>query len=122
MRMYQMKGHFKGFPKLVIYHSCLFQRRRNMLSNVQTHYLGLDILERVLYQESYKGKTLKSEIFVIIIFPAFFEPTCFSSFIAARNGGYIALIWIIIQLKAFLTPLLATVSQLKEQFDQRLLK
>ena len=29
MRMYQMEGHFKGFPKRVIYHFCQFQRERN---------------------------------------------------------------------------------------------
>ena len=39
--MYQMKGPLKGFPKLVIYHSCRFQRRRNLPSNVQTHYRKL---------------------------------------------------------------------------------
>ena len=33
MRMYQMEGHFKGFPKLKIYHSCRIQRRKNLLSN-----------------------------------------------------------------------------------------
>ena len=37
-RMYQMKGHSEGFSKLVVYHSCRFQRRRKMVSNVQSHY------------------------------------------------------------------------------------
>ena len=73
MRMYQMKGHFEGFPKLVIYRSCRSQRRRNMLSNVQTHYRKVT-----------KERPKNPEIFVIIIFPAL---TMFY-LITARNGGH----------------------------------
>ena len=70
--------------------------------------------------ESYKGKTLKSEVYVRIIFPAFFDPV--SAALLLLETAVIALIWVMIQLKAFLTPLLATVLQLKEQFNQRLPK
>ena len=45
----------------------------------------------------------------------------FSSIFACKlllETAVIALIWVMIQLKAFLTPLLATVLQLKEQFNQ----
>ena len=68
--------------------------------------------------ESYKGKTLKSGKFVKIVFPAFFEPV--SATLLLLETAVIALFWVMIQLKAFLTPLLATVLQLKEQFNQRL--
>ena len=92
MRMYQIDGHFKGFPKLVIYHSCRFQIRRNILSNVQTHY-------RKVTRKFRKGKTINPEIFVIIIFPAFFEPD--SAALSLLETTFIALIWVMIQLKAF---------------------
>ena len=68
--------------------------------------------------ESYKGKTLKSGNFCKIIFPAFFEPV--SAALLLLETAVIALIWVMIQLEAFMTPLLATVLQLKEQFNQRL--
>ena len=100
MRMYQMKGHFKGFPKLVIYHSCLFQRRRNMLLNVQTHY-------RKVTEERLKSG----------IFSAFLEPA--SAALILLETAVIALIWLMIQLEAFLT-LLARVLQLKEQLNQQI--
>ena len=109
MRMYQMKGHFKGFPKLVIYHSCRFQRRRNMLSNVQTHSRKVT-----------KGRPKYQEIFVKLIFSAFLEPV--SAALLLLETAVIALIWVMILLEAFLTPSLATVLQLKEQFKQRLPK
>ena len=105
MRMCQMKGHFKGFPKLVIYHSCRLQRRRHMFSNVETHYRKVT-----------KERPQNPEIFVKIIFPAFLEPVSAALFLL--KTAVIALIWAMIQLKAFLTPLLATVLQLKEQFNQ----
>ena len=91
MRMYQKKGHFKGFPKLVIYHSCRLQRRRNMLPNVQFHY-------RKVTEE----RPQNPEIFVKIIFPAFFEPV--SAALSLLETAVIALIWVMIQLKAILTP------------------
>ena len=53
-RMYQMKGHFKVFSKLVIYHSCRIQRRRKMLPNVQSPYLKVT-----------QGTLKNPEIFVI---------------------------------------------------------
>ena len=87
MRMYQMKGNFKGFPKLVIYHSCRFQRRRNMLSNVQTHYRKVT-----------KERALNAEVFVQILFLAFFEPV--SAALSLVETAVIALIWVMIQLKA----------------------
>ena len=102
--MYQMKCHFEGFPKLVNYHSCWFQRRRKMLSNVQIHYRKVT-----------KERSWNPEIFVKIIFPAFFEPV--SVALLLLETAVIALIWVMNQLKAFLTPLLATVLQLKEQFN-----
>ena len=61
--MYQMKGHFKGFSKHVIYHSCRFQRRRKMLNNGRSHY-------RKVTQETPKNP----EFFCKIMSPAFFEP------------------------------------------------
>ena len=51
-----------------------------------------------------------------IIFTAFFEPV--SSALLLLETAVIALIWLMIQLKAFLALLLATVLQLKEQFNQ----
>ena len=51
-----------------------------------------------------------------MIFPAFFEPV--STALLLQETAVIALIWVMIQLKAFLTPLLAIVLQLKEQFNQ----
>ena len=105
MRMYQMKGHFKGFPKLLVYHSCRFQRRRKMLSNVQNHYRKVT-----------KERPYNPESFVKIIFSAFFEPV--SAAFLLLETAVIALIWVMIQLKAVLTPLLTTVLQLKEQFNQ----
>ena len=59
-------------------------------------------------------------MFVKIIFLAFFEPV--SSALLLLETAVIAILWVMIQLKAFLTPLLATVLQLKEQFNQRLPK
>ena len=52
---------------------------------------------------------MKSEI----IFPTFFESV--SAALLLLETAVIALIWVMIQLKAFLTPLLATVLQLEEQ-------
>ena len=76
-----------------------------MLSNVQTHY-----------RKFTKEKPQNPEIFVKFIFSAFFEPV--SAAILLLETAVIALIWVMIQLKAFLSPLLATVLQLKEQFNQ----
>ena len=93
--MYQMKGRFKGFPKLVIYHSCRFQ----ICSQTSRPTIGK--LQR---------KDLKIRKFLIkIIFPAFFEPN--SAALLLLEMAVIALIWVMIQLKAFLTPLLAIVFQ-----------
>ena len=77
-----------------------------MLSNVQTHYRKVT-KERPKYQE----------IFVKLIFSAFLEPV--SVALLLLETAVIALIWVMIQLKAFLTPLLATVLQLKEQYRYR---
>ena len=46
------------------------------------------------------------EIFVKIVFPAFFEKV--SAALLLLETAVIALIWVMIQIKAFLTPLLAT--------------
>ena len=54
------------------------------------------------------------------IFSAFLEPV--SAALLLLETAVIALIWVMIQLEAFLTPLLTTVLQLKEQFNQRLPK
>ena len=80
-----------------------------MLSNVQTHYRKVT-----------KERPLNPETFVKIVFPAFFEPV--SAALLLSETAAIALIWVMIQLEAFLTPLLATVLQLKKQFNQRLPK
>ena len=40
MRIYQMKGHFKIFPKFVFYHSCRFQKRRIILKRPVLRYPG----------------------------------------------------------------------------------
>ena len=77
-----------------------------MLSNVQTHYRKVT-----------KKRPQNPEIFVKIIFPAFFEPV--SAALLLLETAVIALIWVMTQLKAFLTPLLATVLQLKEQFHHQ---
>ena len=50
------------------------------------------------------------------MFPALFEPV--SAVLLLLETPVIALIWVMIQLNAILTPLLATVLQLKEQFNQ----
>ena len=50
------------------------------------------------------------------MFPAFFEPV--SAALVLLETAVIALMWVMIQVKAFLTPLLATILQLKEQFNQ----
>ena len=54
------------------------------------------------------------------MFPALFEPV--SAALLLLETAFIALFWVMIQLGAFLTPLLATVLQLKEQFNQSLPK
>ena len=77
-----------------------------MLSNVQTHYRKVT-----------KKRPFNPELLVKIIFPAFFEPV--SAALLLLETAAIALIWVMIQLKAFLTPLLATVLQLKEQYRYR---
>ena len=74
-----------------------------MLSNVQTHYRKVT-----------KERPYNPDIFVKFIFPAFLEPV--SEALLLLETAVIALIWVMIQLEAFLTPLLATVLQLKEQF------
>ena len=66
--------------------------------------------------ESYKGKTLKSGKFRKFIFLAFLKPV--STALLLQETAVIALIWVMIQPEAFLTPLLATVLQLKEQGNQ----
>ena len=80
-----------------------------MLSNIQTHY-----------RKNTKERPQNPEFFVKIIFPAFFQPV--SAALLQLETAVIALIEVMIQLEAFLTPLLATVLQLKEQFIQRLPK
>ena len=77
-----------------------------MLSNVQTHYRKVT-----------KGTLRNPEIFAIIISTAFFEPV--SAALLLLETEVIALIRVMIQLKAFLTPLSATVLQLKEQCRYR---
>ena len=71
-----------------------------MLSNVQTHY-------RKVTEE----RPQNPEIFVKFIFSAFLEPV--SAALLLLDTAVIALIWVMIQLEAFLTPLLATALQLK---------
>ena len=66
--------------------------------------------------ESYKGKTKKSGNFCKILIFSFLRA------LLLLETAVIALIWIMIQLEAFLMPLLATVLQLKEHFNQRLPK
>ena len=80
-----------------------------MLSNVQIHYRTVT-----------KERPQNPEIFVKIKFPAFFEPVSGALFLLEKAA--IAPIWVMIQLEAFMTPLLATFLQWYEQFNQRLLK
>ena len=77
-----------------------------MLSNVQTHYRKVT-----------KERPQNPEILVIIIFPVFSEHV--SAALLLLETAVIALIWVIIQLKAFLAPLLVTLLQLKEKFRYR---
>ena len=51
------------------------------------------------------------------MFPALFEPV--SAALLLLETAVIAVIWVMIQLKFFLTPSLATVLQLKEQYRYR---
>ena len=68
--------------------------------------------------ECYKGRTLKSGTFCKNLFPDFLEPV--SAALLLLETAVITLFWVMIQLEAFLTPLLATVLQLEEQCNQRL--
>ena len=63
---------------------------------------------------------LTTLIFLLIFIYSFLW-ACFSSSITDGNGGHCT-VWVIIQLEAFLTTLLATVLQLIEQFNQYLPK
>ena len=54
---------------------------------------------------------------MVSLVTAFFEPV--SAALLLLEKAVIALIWVMIQLKAFLTPLLATVLQMKEQYRYR---
>ena len=78
-----------------------------MLSNVQTHYRKVT-----------KERPLNAEVFVKILFLAFFEPV--SAALSLVETAVIALIWVMIQLKAWL--LLATVLHMITQFNQCLPK
>ena len=80
MRMYQMKGHFKGFSKLVIHYSCRFQRPRKMLSTVQRHL-------RKVTQETHKNQEISDQIISL----ASFEPI--SAALLLLETAVIALIW-----------------------------
>ena len=80
-----------------------------MLSNVQSHY-------RKVTQETPKNP----EIFAKIISTAFFDPV--SAALLLLETAVIPPLWVMIQLESFLTPLLATILQLKEQSNQRLPK
>ena len=77
-----------------------------MLSKVQTHY-----------RKVRKERPQNPEIFVKIIFPAFFEPV--SAALLLLETVVITLVRVMIQPKVFLTLLLATVLQLKEQYRYR---
>ena len=57
--------------------------------------------------------------FCLFISPAFFDP--FSAALKLLQTAVIGPVWVTIQHVAFLTPLLATVLQLIEQFNQCLL-
>ena len=105
MQMYQMKVHFKGFPKLVI--TPVDSRGGEICSQTSRPTIGK--LQRK------ELKVLK--FFLEIIFPAFFEPV--SAALLLLETAVIALIWVMIQPKTFLTSLLATVLQLKEQYRYR---
>ena len=80
-----------------------------MLSNVQTHYRKVT-----------KERPQNLGIYVKIIFPDFFKPVLAA--LLLLETAVIAPSWVMIQLEVYLTPLLATVLQLKEQFNQRLPK
>ena len=105
--MYQMKAHFKGFPKLVIFYSYLFQKQKRK-KNAPKRPEPLS--------ESYTGNTWKSGNFRKIISPAIFEPLSAASLLL--ETAVIAPVCVLIQLEAFLTPLVATVLQLIEKWNQ----
>ena len=63
--------------------------------------------------ESYKGKTLKSWNLCKIHISSFLW-ACLAALLLLETA-VIALFWVMIQLKAYLTPLLATVLQLKKK-------
>ena len=89
-----MKGHFKGFPKIVIYHSCRF-RDGEICSQTSRSTIG-KLQRKVIFLEPVSAALLLLETAVIALF------------------------WVMSLLKAFLTPLLATVLQLKEQCRYRM--
>ena len=66
--------------------------------------------------ESYTENTQKCGNFFIFISPAFSEPV--STVLLLLETAAIAPFWAMIQLEAFLSPLLATVLLLTEQFNQ----
>ena len=70
--------------------------------------------------ESYTGTPKNPEIFAKIISTAFFDPV--SAALLLLETAVIPPPWVMIQLESFLTPLLATILQLKEQSNQRLPK
>ena len=96
MWLYQMNPYFKDFWKLVTYHSCRFQRRRKIVSNVQSHYRKVT-----------QGSARNSVIFCEFIPPSVFDPI--SADVLLLQMVVIVPVWAMIQLEAFLTPLLPTV-------------
>ena len=94
--MHQIKAHFKDFRKLVIYHSCRFQRWRQMISNVQSRYRKIT-----------QGTFVKFCKFISL---AFFEPVLVA--LLLRETAVIGPVWVMIQLEAFLTPLCAALKSL----------
>ena len=77
-----------------------------MFSNVQTYYRKVT-----------KERPKNPEIFVKFLFSAFVEPV--SAALLLLETAVIALTWVMIQPKAFLTPLLEIVLPLKEQYRHR---
>ena len=105
MRMYQMNGNFQG-----LYKTC----NLSLLSILKT---AKNALKRPEPQsESYTGNTKKFRNFYKIISPAFLNPNSADFFLLETAVN--AHVWVMIQFEAFLTPLLATILLLKEQFDQ----
>ena len=72
------------------------------------------------YRKVTQGTIINQVNFLDFIAPAFFEQV--SAILLILGTAFIATVWVMIQLEVFLTPWLATVLQLIEQFNHCLPK